>query len=208
MTTTMGRTAAAASTPSPPMPTGGGGSAPTPPPANSPAASPHPQHLGTCVGPGEHAVLTADISYSRLYGGSGTYTQAGTFAFGRPAVMAGGARGHRGDQLPTQDHRRPRRRPSWRDHQRAQVIVTTPGVRHRHRHRTHLGGVHHRPAPRPDRLVTHSGLRPGLLPDVPVRAGRPGAGGVGCGRGARCAMATTRAWPPCSTNPRHRHMPR
>lgn len=75
--------------------------------------------------PGEHAVLSTDISYSRLYGGSGTYTQAGTFAFGRPAVMAGAlavtaAINYRRKTAAARDAV-----PRWRDHQRAQVIVTT-----------------------------------------------------------------------------------
>jgi len=75
--------------------------------------------------PGEHAVLATDVTYSRLYGGSGAYTQAGTFAFGRPAVMAGAlavtaAINYRRKTAATRDAI-----PRWRDHQQAQVIVTT-----------------------------------------------------------------------------------
>lgn len=127
MTTTMGRTAAAASTP---VATDAyrwwwDTARTTARQLTSGIAPPTLDIWGPVWEPGERAVLTTDISYSRLYGGSGTYTQAGTFAFGRPAVMAGAlavtaAINYRRKTTAARDAV-----PSWRDHQRAQVIVTT-----------------------------------------------------------------------------------
>ena len=73
----------------------------------------------------EEAVLSADMHYSRQYGGDGRYQKADLLIVGRPAVMAAGyaisaAVNHRRKVAARRDAEL-----RWRDHQRVQVIATT-----------------------------------------------------------------------------------
>lgn len=80
---------------------------------------------GPVLEDGEEAVLSADLSYSRLYGGDGRYRKADLLMVGRPAVMAAGFAftavvNHRRRVAAQRDAEL-----RWRDQQRAQVITTT-----------------------------------------------------------------------------------
>ena len=73
----------------------------------------------------EEAVLSADMHYSRQYGGDGRYQKADLLIVGRPAVMAAGfalsaAVNHRRKVAARRDAEL-----RWRDLQRVQVIATT-----------------------------------------------------------------------------------
>ena len=73
----------------------------------------------------EDALLSAELSFSRLYGGDGRYQKSDLFVVGRPAVMAGGlalsaAINHRRKVAARREAQL-----RWRDHQSVQVIATT-----------------------------------------------------------------------------------
>ena len=73
----------------------------------------------------EDALLSAELSYSRLYGGDGRYQKSDFFVVGRPAVMAGAlalsaAINHRRKVTARREAQL-----RWRDQQNVQVIATT-----------------------------------------------------------------------------------
>lgn len=80
---------------------------------------------GPVLEPNEVAVMTAEVTYSRLYGGDGLYEPTATYFLGRPAVMIGAlaataAVNHRRKVKARRDAA-----PSWRDVQHVPVIVTS-----------------------------------------------------------------------------------
>ena len=80
---------------------------------------------GPVLEPNEVAVMPAEVTYSRLYGGDGLYEPTATYFLGRPAVMIGAlaataAVNHRRKVKARRDAV-----PSWRDVQHVPVIVTS-----------------------------------------------------------------------------------
>lgn len=80
---------------------------------------------GPVLEPGEHALLSAQIDYSRFCGGNGSYSPLPLIVAGRPAVMFGalavqGVVNHRRKTVAAQ-----RAAAQWRFHQTCPVIVTT-----------------------------------------------------------------------------------
>ncbi|GAB4663651.1 hypothetical protein [Mycobacterium avium] len=83
------------------------------------------QVYGPVLEPGEQALLSAEIDYSRLCGADGRYSPLPLIVAGRPAVMFGalavqGLVNHRRKIAAAQ-----RAATQWRWHQRCPVIVTT-----------------------------------------------------------------------------------
>ena len=83
---------------------------------------------GPVLEPDEVAVMTAEVTYSRFYGGDGHYERTATYVLGRPALMIGAlaataAINHRRKATARRDAV-----PSWRDAQHAPIIVTTKRV--------------------------------------------------------------------------------
>ena len=81
--------------------------------------------FGPVLDQNEEAVLSADMTYSRQYGGDGRYQKADLLVVGRPAVMAAGfalsaAVNHRRKVAARREAQ-----VRWRDHQHVQVIATT-----------------------------------------------------------------------------------
>ena len=81
--------------------------------------------FGPVLDQDEEAVLSADMHYSRQYGGDGCYQKADLLIVGRPAVMAAGfaisaAVNHRRKVAARREAQ-----VRWRDHQHVQVIATT-----------------------------------------------------------------------------------
>lgn len=81
--------------------------------------------FGPVLDQDEEAVLSAEMHYSRQYGGDGRYQKTDLMVVGRPAVMAAGfalsaAVNHRRKMAARRDAQ-----VQWRDHQRVQVIATT-----------------------------------------------------------------------------------
>ncbi|MCB0939186.1 MAG: hypothetical protein KDB72_02985 [Mycobacterium sp.] len=83
---------------------------------------------GPVMEPDEVAVMTAEVTYARFYGGDGHYERTATYLLGRPALMIGAlaattAINHRRRAVARRDAV-----PTWRDVQHAPVIVTTKRV--------------------------------------------------------------------------------
>ena len=81
--------------------------------------------FGPVLDQDEEAVLSADMHYSRQYGGDGRYQKADLLVVGRPAVMAAGfgfsaAINHRRKVAARREAEL-----RWRDDQHVQVIATT-----------------------------------------------------------------------------------
>ena len=74
---------------------------------------------------GEEAVLSADLSCSRLYGGDGRYRKADLLVVGRPAVMAAGFALNAAVNYRRKVAARRDAELRWRDQQWVQVIATT-----------------------------------------------------------------------------------
>lgn len=83
---------------------------------------------GPVLEPDEFAVMTAELTYSRFYGGDGHYERTATYLLGRPALMIGAmaataAINHRRKAAARRDATL-----TWRDVQRVPIIVTTKRV--------------------------------------------------------------------------------
>jgi hypothetical protein len=76
----------------------------------------------------EEALLSAELSYSRLYGGDGRYDRSDVFVVGRPALMVGALAATAAVNYKRKSAARRDAQVRWRDHQQVQVVATSSRV--------------------------------------------------------------------------------